>query len=75
MHCRKETVGIANYVTYIFNEDFYLILQIMSIVNINIRQQVKMFADFRDKKRIQQSEYILASKEARTARRLDNVFK
>jgi len=36
MHCEKETMDIANYPVYTFNESFYPILQIMSIMGINI---------------------------------------
>jgi len=77
MHCEKETVDIANYLTVcIFDKSFYPILQIMSIMGINIGQRVKMFADSRDEERVQRSEYqtSYASKEARNARKLDDVL-
>jgi len=45
-------------------------------MGINTGQRVKMFADSRDEERVQRSEYqtFYPSKEARNARKLDDVF-
>jgi len=58
-----------------FNEGHSAILMVMNLLQIKIGQQCKMFADNANERRVrrQDKRHSLSSKEARTARRLENM--
>lgn len=71
-----KIVQIAAYLaTGIFNEGYTAILLTMQLLEINIGQQCKMFADYYDAQRVTREERRRSSmtKEARTARRLEQI--
>ncbi|XP_025156919.1 uncharacterized protein LOC112589106 [Harpegnathos saltator] len=71
-----KIVQIAAYLaTGIFNEGYTAILLTMQLLEINIGQQCKMFADNYDAQRVTRGERRRSSttKEARTARRLEQM--
>ncbi|EFN90087.1 hypothetical protein EAI_16081 [Harpegnathos saltator] len=66
---------VAYLATGIFNEGYTAILLTMQLLEINIGQQCKMFADNYDAQRVTRGERRRSSttKEARTARRLEQM--
>lgn len=58
-----------------FNEGHSAILMVMNLLQIKIGQQCKIFADNANERRVrrQNNRYSFSSKEARTARRLENM--
>ncbi|XP_018316253.1 uncharacterized protein [Mycetomoellerius zeteki] len=76
LHSGVKIIEIAaNLAAGIFNEGYSAVLITMQMLNINIGQQCKMFADTVDAQRISRANKreTESSKEARTARRLEQM--
>jgi len=76
LHSGKKIVELSAYLAAgMFNEGHSAILMVMNLLQIKIGQQCKMFADNANERRVrrQDKRHSLSSKEARTARRLENM--
>jgi len=72
----RKIIEIAtNLAAGVFNEGYSAILITMQMLNMNIGQQCKMFADNSDAQRIARAEECQekSSKESRTARRFEQI--
>lgn len=76
LHCGKKIVELSAFLAAgIFNEGYSAILCTMQLLNLKIGQQCKIFADNIDAERIKRANrrQSLSRKEARTARRLEQM--
>ncbi|KYN01374.1 hypothetical protein ALC62_07834 [Cyphomyrmex costatus] len=76
LHFGKKIVEISAFLAAgLFNEGYSSILMVMNLLNIQIGQHSKMFADSIDQRRIlkQDKRHSFSSKEARTARRIERM--
>jgi len=76
LHSGQKVVEIAAYMAAeMFNEGYSAVLTTMQLLNLNIGQQCKMFADNIDAQRIERENrrQSFSSKEARTARRFEQM--
>ena len=72
-----KTIEISAYLAAnIFNDGFFPILKVMTIIGIEIDEQNTVFPNARDEKRLERSERrsLQAIKEARTQRRMERVL-
>lgn len=77
LHSGQKVVEIAAYMAAgMFNEGYSAVLTTMQLLNLNVGQQCKMFADNVERaQRIERENrrQSFSSKEARTARRLEQM--
>lgn len=76
LHSGLQIVELSAYIAAgVFNEGHSAILMVMNLLQLKVGQQCKMFADNTNERRVtrQNIQHSFTSKEARTARRLENM--